>query len=239
MIGLGIVTYNRPDYFRQSVRAAYKYKPDYLVIYNDGSDEKDYQEIYQKYPADLVIHADQNQGVAKAKNTLLRELLAKGCEHLFLLEDDIIIKSGEVFERYIRAGKKSGIQHFNFAHHGPANVDGLQYSDGLIDYYPHCVGAFSYYTRECIEQSGFMDEHFVNCWEHVEHTKRIGDLGYTTPFTAFADVTGSKELLAEIPGSIEYSSIRRSKAWKKRMAEGLKYWKSIDPTCPVEMEGSI
>lgn len=234
-VGLGITTYNRPEYFAQSIVSAIKASPDFLVVYNDGS-TKAYEEEYEKVKDNCeIIHEEKNKGVAVAKNTLLKRLLELGCDHIFLMEDDIIIKSPRVFDRYIAAGLKLGLQHLNFAHHGPANQKGYEYTDGVIDYYPHCVGAFSYYTRECLEEVGLMDENFHNAWEHVEHTKRIGDMGYTSPFSAFADVSNSKELLEEIPGSIEYSSIRPSKDWKERMKSGLEYWRSKDPTCPVEV----
>jgi len=234
-VGLGLTTYNRPEYFAQSIASAIEANPDFLVVYNDGS-TKPYDEEYKKVKDNCeIIHEVENKGVALAKNALLKRLLELGCDHIFLQEDDIIIKSPSVFKKYIEVGKKLGIHHLNFAHHGPANVDGLQYSDGVVDYYPHCVGAFSYYTRECLEEVGLMDENFHNAWEHVEHTKRIGDMGYTTPFSAFADVSNSKDLLEEIPGSIEYSSIRPSKDWKERMRTGLEYWRTKDPTCPVEI----
>ncbi len=236
-VGLGITTYKRPDYFAQSVKTALTAKPDYLVIYNDGSPKGDYEEIYQEIKNKAhIIHAEENQGVAKGKNTLLQTLLLKGCGYLFLMEDDILIKSPQVFNRYIEAYEQRGLHHLNFAHHGPANEEGYQYSDGVVDYYPHCVGAFSFYTRECLEAVGLMDENFYNALEHIEHTKRIGDAGFTSPFGAFADVTGSQKLLTEIPGSIERSSIRNNKSWMDRIKKGLDYWRSIDPTCPVEFE---
>lgn len=230
MIGLAIITHERPHYFNQCLESALKAMPDYLVVIISGSD--------QGYETKGVktIRNTKRTWVAVNKNLGIKDLLEAGCNHLFLIEDDIIIKSKDVFNRYIEAGRLRGLQHLNFAHHGPANEGGYQYSDGVVDYYPHCVGAFSYYTREAIEMVGLMDENLVNCWEHVKHTKDLGDAGYTSPFSAFADVSGSKDLLTEIEGSIAGSSIRPTKEWKARMKKGLDYWHSIDPNCPVEME---
>lgn len=233
MIGLGITTYNRPEFFAQAVKSAVDSGPDYLVIYNDGSKEN-YDEIYSKIEEKThIIHNKENKGVAKAKNILLKTLLDNGCDHLFLMEDDIIVKSPKVFQAYLQASEKSGWQHFNFAHHGPANNSGPLYSDAVVSYFPHCVGAFSYYSRESIETVGYMDENFHNAWEHVEHTKRLGDAGFTSPWGAFVDMKDSKDYLTEIPESIEKSSIRPRKDWNENITKGLEYWREKDPNCPL------
>lgn len=230
MIGLAIITHKRPEYFQKCFKSVIDNKRDidYLCVILSG-DNKDYQ-----IPEDIdVIRNTDRTWVSVNKNIALKQLIDKGCDHLFLIEDDIIIKSEDVFNRYIQAGKKAGIQHFNFALHGPANESGYKYTDNNVDYYPHCVGAFSYYTKEVIEKVGYMDENLKNAWEHCEHTQRIGDEGYTSPFWAFADVHGSGELLTEIPNSIDNSSIRPNKDWKKNIDDGLAYWRGKNPNCPL------
>lgn len=222
MIGLGITTYNRFSYFNQSISSVIEHlrsKVDLLLVYNDHS-ETSYQ-----YPkeTDIIFQGKENKGVAHAKNTLLKTMMAFGCNHLFLMEDDIIVKSSEVLDRYITVAQQNDLHHLNFAHHGPANAGGYKQREGEIELYPHCVGAFSYYSREAIEQVGFMDEKLKNAWEHVFHTKAIAEAGLTSPFWYFADISGSRELLEEIPGSIENSSIRQDEAWRKHMDEGYKY----------------
>ena len=37
------------------------------------------------------------------------------CEHIFIMEDDILIKDENVFKEYIRHSLISGIKHLNFA----------------------------------------------------------------------------------------------------------------------------
>ncbi|NLE01643.1 MAG: hypothetical protein GX640_17400 [Fibrobacter sp.] len=131
-------------------------------------------------------------------------------------------------QKYIAYANSCKIEHLNFAHHGPANKGRgkiIQFNGRDIQIYPHCIGAFSYYSRKCIETIGFLDENFLNAWEHVEHTKRVIDAGMHPPFWYFADVPESWNLLEEIPGSLEYSSIRVCKDWKGNIKKGKKYWK--------------
>lgn len=231
MIGLAIITHARPKYFSQCLQSVKENDRDLDHLVVVCSDDTGYE-----FPSDLeVIHNNTNRKwVAVNKNLALRELLDRGCDHLFLLEDDVLLNSPDVFNRYIESAKKAGFGHLNFALHGPANAKGYQFTDGNVDYYRECVGAFSYYTREVIEKCGMFDEHFKNAWEHVEFSQRIGDKGYTSPFWAFADCHGSGDLLKEIPESIKNSSIRPNPDWMKNVKEGLEYWQSKDPNCPIE-----
>lgn len=240
-IGIGITTYQRPDYFTQCLEHVIKNTPKdtKIYVYNDGSTEK-YPTVDKRVK---VTAPKKNRGVAHAKNTLLKQMLADGCDYLVILEDDILIINENALSEYIRVSKETGIEHLSFYNHGPANKEGKVYGDENVSYYPACVGAFSLYTRNCLESlaeiekdthpyPGLMDENFHNAWEHVHHTKRLGDHAFTSPFGLFADITGSERYLKEIPGSIEKSSIRPTKEWKKRMEDGLKYWEEQDGEKP-------
>lgn len=211
-IGLGIVTYNRPAYFKKIFATVpLNGVVDEIVVVNDGLPYK------QEIPVKLIQH-DDNKGVGISKNDALRHLLDRGCDHLFLMEDDIMIKDKGVFQKYITASKQTGIQHFNYSQHGVMNKqnDGLtpnprfvvEYSkDTSIALYPHCVGAFSYYSRKCLETVGLIDENFYNACEHVEHTYRIIGHNMHPPFWSFADIANSNNYLDDIPWSIETSTI--------------------------------
>jgi GT2 family glycosyltransferase len=113
----------------------------------------------------------------------------------------------------------------NFAHHGPMNsLKGAKRTFGLATVYPHCIGAFSYYTRKVLERVGLMDENFVNAYEHVHHTWRIANHNFTTPFWYFADHPQSHLMLEEIPGSISNSSIRIREDWQTNIGKAKEYW---------------
>ena len=211
-IGVGIITYNRPNGLKKLLDSLSSCNHIDLVIVNDG----EHIDNLQGYNYHL-INNDTNLGVGKSKNKALRYLYESKCEHLFLIEDDIFVKDITVFEKYIEASKISGIQHFNYSQHGIMNKswpDGKANPIIVIDYgsikiplYMATVGAFSYYSRTCIEKVGYMDERYYNACEHVDHTYEIIKKGMHPPFWYNADIENSWEYLGDEPWSIEQSKI--------------------------------
>lgn len=237
-IGLGITTYNRPGYLAQCIEGVKKHllpEIDVCYVYNDGSDKgnKEYRQLYKSLPEGISYrHNPKNKGVACAKNWLLKRMLEDGCDYLFLLEDDIVPQSPKAITEYIRLSDESGIEHMMFAHHGPANIGKLYLREKGIDLYTACVGAYTFYTARIVREVGYMDESFVNAWEHIEHTFRIQKAGLTSPYPTYADLTNSRKYLQEIPDSIEGSSIRPKKDWALNLVAGLMHWKDKDADFP-------
>lgn len=202
-----------------------------MYVYNDGSKRKDYEQVYATLPKTIQVeHKNKNQGVAHAKNWLLRRMMRDGADYMFLLEDDLIIKDPKAVFGYIKVSEETGIQHLMYAHHGPMNKNALLWSDDNgIELYPHCVGAWCMYTAEALEEVGLHDENFTNAYEHVELTHRLSLAGYTETWPYFADAKGSASWITEQPESIENSSIRKSKDWALNSIKALYYWQNKDP----------
>ena len=192
---------------------------------------------FKRLVDELAIEVDvEHQGVGRAKNTLLRQGLKSGADWLFIMEDDVVPQSPEAITGYIAAAKASGWEHLSFAHHGPANLGGPMGTDetGAVSYYPHYVGAFCLYSRRSIEACGLFDEHFINSWDHVEHTLRLSLSGFhPMPLEKYqllaADATGSEKWLEEIPESIENTSIPHTEQWQADRTRGRAYWKATYP----------
>jgi len=238
-IGLGIVTYNRPDYFKQIFQAVPQQAVDEIVVVVDGLPYK------QQIPVAVIQH-ETNKGVGISKNDALRHLMARGCDHFFLMEDDIIIKDPSVFQRYIDTSKQTGIQHFNYSQHGlmnkVLNSDTpnprfiVEYSaDTSVALYPHCVGAFSYYSRKCLETVGLIDEMFYNACEHVEHTYRIIQHDMHPPFWSFADIADSNKYLSDIPWTIQTSTISSRSDHQQLVSQADKLFFNKHNTLPVRI----
>lgn len=221
------------DHIIKNVKSA-----DFIVVINDGSREEhenEYQEIYKTLPKSIkVIHNKENQGCAKAKNILLKEMMEAGCDELFICEDDILIVDDKAITEYVKIGREYGLHNLCFALHGPINIGkGRSPMGSKVVYYPDSVGAFCYYTREAIEKCGMFDEAFYNAMEHVELSHRISLEGMTLAFSMFPDIVGSEDYLHEIKGSIENSSIRPTKEtpeetrkFKQRVLDALEHWKN-------------
>ena len=220
-IGLAVITYKRVHLLEQCLQ--------YLADYNwGGSDERVvivdelYSENYAHLSNDNFYFA-ANGGAASAKNRALQLLLDRGCEHIFLLEDDVAVIDANCCEKYINYAKKHHLEHLNFGLHGPANK-GLKFYYKGICCYPRYFGAFSYYTAQCLNQVGLMDEKFFNSQEHVEHSYRISLAGLTLPFWYCADHPNSHLLLKDLD-PIQAHSVITPTSHQLKLEENAKaYW---------------
>ena len=238
-IGVAIITCNRPLYLQGLLDSIDMEQSgiNELVIINDGD------------PVNIdsvnIITNEVNLGVGKTKNKGIKYLYDKGCEYIFVIEDDMVVLDQSVFKQYINASKVSGIQHFNYGPGSPFNRKQIiqdfdlhnrhlldqdtkpnpklivDYKNCKIALYEHTVAMFSFFTREVIEKVGYIDEEYDQCWEHVDHTYKIYKAGYHTPFWWFADLANSHELLTEAPNAIENSAIAKDKPeWMKKVMAG-------------------
>lgn len=251
-VGVGMVTYNSEHRIVESAFTIPNWIENFVIV-NDGTPYNS-----ESYPNHAhIIQHEKNMCVGAAKNTAIKYLMDLGCEHIFIIEDDILIKDDKVFSQYIKYSALSGIKHLNFALHGPANkkgstgfkdlsdrkdVDGepnprmmVPYPEGIkIALYPNCVGAFSYYHRSVLEKIGLFDPAFKNAWEHVEHTYQAIKSGFHPPFWYFADIENSWDYLTDIPNSIENSTIARTPEWNENFRKGTIWYKKKHGITPTE-----
>jgi len=230
-IGVGIITCNRPDYLRNLLTSLVQCESviDELVVVNDGKPVTDFDLHQGEW-----IDNETNLGVGKTKNKALKHLYTKGCNYIFLIEDDMLIQDSAIFNYYIAAIKGSGIQHFNYGPGSPFNrkqaiknfdlhnrhlLDEETEPDprAIIDYngcrialYRHVTGTFSVYTRKAIDAVGYIDENYKNAWEHVDHTYNIIKANLHPPFWWFADLANSHELIVPQKNAIGNSSTSKN-----------------------------
>lgn len=247
-IGVGIITCNRPEYLQNLLNSLTLCEKniDELVIINDGELVND---ITLSHKNGIWLNNPENIGVGKSKNKAMQHLLDKGCDYIFIIEDDMIILNPSIFDKYIEAYKKSGIHHFNYGPGSPFNRKQdiqfdlhnrhllkqdsepnpkmiLDYKTVKVSLFEHTVAMFSFFTREVLERVGLLDEDFYNAWEHVDHTYRIIKAGYHPPFWWFADLHDSHKYLTEAPGAIDNSSIaNKTEQWEKNVYGGREIYK--------------
>jgi len=252
-IGVGIITCNRKDYLVNLLESI-SYRNDIeLVIINDGGPLEITGWNY------YVINNETNLGVGKSKNRAMQHLLDKGCDYIFIIEDDMIILDDTIFEKYIKASKVSGIQHFNYGPGSPFNrKQNIQFdlhnrhlldqhsepnprlvidygNDVKVSLFEHTVAMFSFFTRKVLEEVGLIDENYYNAWEHVDHTYCIIKAGYHPPFWWFADIYDRHKYLTEAPGAIDNSSIaNKTEQWEKNVYGGREIYKQKHGHYPNE-----
>lgn len=252
-IGIGIITCNRTDYLKALLDSIKHCNWAEFIIVNDG----DHLELpgYNYY----IHNNEKNLGVGKSKNIAMQHLLDKGCDYIFIIEDDMIILDDTVFDKYIQASKASGIHHFNYGPGSPFNrKQDIQFdlhnrhlldqhsepnpkmvldygSDIKISLFEHTVAMFSFFTRAVLEKVGLYDEAYYNAWEHVDHTYMIIKAGYHPPFWWFADLYDSHKYITEAPEAINNSSIaNNNEQWHKNVYGGREIYKQKHGHYPNE-----
>jgi GT2 family glycosyltransferase len=219
-IGVGLITCDRPDFFKKSLASLKNNYDLTIVVVDDGLNA-----VIDETCEVSGIKTTGKIGVGASKNKALKFLIEAECEHIFLMEDDIEITNSEVFNFYIKTAKETGVKHLNFALHGNHNLDLarnpikrkiINYpSSAKIALYPNILGAFSYYHIDVLNSMGLMDEQFYNALEHVDHTYQIIKAGYHPPFRWFADIEGSENYLKDVVPDHQESKIRSQEDFMK------------------------
>ena len=92
-----MVTYNAEHRIRQSSITVPSWVKHFVIV-NDGTPYTD-----GSYPENAhIIQHETNKSVGQAKNSAIEYLMSQGCEHIFIMEDDVLIKDENVFDQYIK-----------------------------------------------------------------------------------------------------------------------------------------
>ena len=217
-IGIGILTCDRQDYYKiclSSVNNIVLNNTDAGFIYETACVNDGQTYVCNNSDVNYVSNHSFNLGVSYSKNELMSYLLSKGCDYIFIIEDDIEIINAQAFITYIQASNRSGIQHLMCGSFLPSrgeSIETINYknSNVSINIYRNCAGSFTFYTRECLLNTGMFDEHYWNALEHVDLTYRLSLLGYTTPFGYFADIANSGKYVKSIGGEFNDSIINKT-----------------------------
>lgn len=241
MIGVGLLTYNRPDYYAQVYASLPFCRFRELVVVNDGDGyyvpSPQTGQFDQRHHT--VIYGETQRGIAWAKNQALKKLIDKECEHIFLIEDDVTIIDENVFDVYIRHAQTFGIHHLNYL-----KIDGnertLKYtykaSNGCaLGFYQNPQGAFSYFNANIIKKLGYFDENYMNAFEHIDFEYNLAKR-VAPPFWYFPDVLDSEKYLTTIKGSDENSTITNKANYKANWETSAQYfikkWKRFTSQIP-------
>ena len=244
-IGLGIITCDREDFFKKCYKSIPTKLVDVLVAVNDG------KKLKGKYPRAHLIEHKTNMSVGVSKNDAFKYLLEHDCEHIFLIEDDIVIKNPAVFKQYINAANETGLQHLMYGYHGNANK--VDYESGgkpnprvVIEYNndikialnANCVGAFCYYHKDLLDKIGLIDETYVNAWEHIDHSYSAVKQGLLPGYWYWPDIANSYDFLDEQAccQEIEKGAIRKDPEWEKKMITGAKHFHSKYGAFPTKVD---
>jgi GT2 family glycosyltransferase len=241
-IGVGIITCDRNDFFNKCFESIPSYV-DNLIVVNDGLDieipdnKENFEFEYHKTSGRIQVGA--------AKNIAMRSLLDKGCDYIFTLEDDIFVKDPNTFNNYIEASINTGIKHFNFGFSQKENLDSnlkpvfkkiVEYKTSKIVLTPNILGAFTFYTRDCLQTIGLHHKEFnKGHGDHPELTYRAYKHGYTTPFWWFADIYNSWEMIENQSNMGDDSLVRNQKNIRENFNEACSIFKKLHGVSMLEV----
>ena len=201
--GLAVVTYNSENYFKDLYDSIPFGALDEIVVINGGNP---YEGAYDKVH---WIQHTENKFPAQCRNEGLEYLMKKDCDALFICEDDMIFKKDTVFDSYVDAYKKTGLEYFCFASYawetGPAGSRTprlkVQYSeDFALNFYKHTCNEFTFRTRNMIVNSGIYDTNFRYLFD-IDSIYRMAATKLCTPFWYFPDLANSDDLIMNNPVS--------------------------------------
>lgn len=173
-IGIAITTRNRPEAFLTSVAAHNRYNPDqnYIVV-NDAGEPTSYDDYRFK----------ERVGIPRAKNKCLELLMDRGCENMFLFDDDTYPKSKKWWEPYVNSPYKHLCYTFGLPH----------WKDETHKYHLLGNGCMLYIHRDVVDRIGGFDTAFgLGKFEHTQFSHRAYAAGFSP--SPFVDVVGSGDL---------------------------------------------
>jgi hypothetical protein len=222
-IGLGLLTYKRPEYYKKVLDKVPKNKVDYFLVVNDGEDS-----YVNKNDADFVIYNEKQLGVSESKNKIIDHFINNDIEHVFIMEDDVIIKNENVFTTYINTANVTGIHHLNFSKIA-GNEKTLCYTyehptGYKLGFYQNPQAAFCYFNINLFKKLGKFDENFLNAFEHIDFEYRLVKNKVAPPFWYFPDVFDSENYLTTIDGSDESSTITNKENYETNLNISAQYF---------------
>lgn len=204
-IGVGITTYNSENYFKELYNSIDKSFINELVVVNGGND------YLEKYDCDWIQHK-KNHYPAQARNDCVSYLMNRKCEHIFLIEDDMIIKDSNIFNEYIKTSKISGIKYFSFVSMGgdcgsPYNRSPrttVDYGNNVkVNLYLNMCNEFTYHHYNCFKEVGLYDsaDEMRNAFDVDMGYREVKINKWTTPFWWFADIYNSDNYIQNNPNA--------------------------------------
>jgi GT2 family glycosyltransferase len=182
-IGIGVSSYRRPLEATETCRgiiaaiAAAPYTDVHTLCSLDDENSSGYEWISENFG----LTTAPNGGVAANKNRLLRHFLRLDCDVVFLIEDDLLIRSTGWIDQYISALEQTGWGHLTWLAPDYRNplTDVIPLKGMKICVYGHEVnGIFMVMTRECLRRVGRFDEEYGRYGaEHVDYSRRCYHAG--------------------------------------------------------------
>lgn len=167
-VGIGITTYNRSEMLKNILPLWINRSPREFVfcVHIDGESKKGYEWIY-RYPYVHFIRDFKRKGIAASKNACMDYLAKKGCDEIFMIDDDVYPKTTDWYEPF----QRSQMIHSCYITETEGGIKTLAYTDTETAF-AGCPGCLLYF-REKAAKERYNEDFGIYGFEHVEITERI------------------------------------------------------------------
>lgn len=225
-IGCAILTFNSESYFEALFDSIDRSTLNELVVVNGGDPYK------RDYPNCHWIQHEVNRFPSVCRNDAVEKLLELGCEHIFLIEDDMVLKNSDIFSKYIHHSQKTGIKYLQFASTSSGSgqvgnrtpVKIIEYPNGVfIHCYPNMCNEFTYHHASVFDVLGNRpyDENMRDAFD-VELTWKESQMDHAMPFWYFADIPESDSYIMNNPLAV--SRLQANGAREKSIGKVYEYF---------------
>ena len=222
MIGIGVITYDREEKFNRVLSSIELPFVGRIVAVKDGG-KPPYKNLPYKDQHYEFHQMTENIGVGRCKNFLINQLLEKGCEDIFLLEDDCLVKDNGVWEYCLSFRKESGLLHFNWNDYRYPRFSTAIFHKHKAALCHNTEGSFSYFHKKFLEEIRF-DENYINAWEHIDIEIQGEKKGFLPPFRTFVSPAELGNYLEDIDSND--SSITGRENYTERVINGHHYFEN-------------
>jgi GT2 family glycosyltransferase len=171
MIGIAITTHNRRDTALQTFDKWKSMLPDgaIIIVVDDASDEP--------YP-NADYRFDLNVGISKAKNKCIELLIERGCDELFLADDDCYPTSANWWKAYTDSPYPLLSYTFSVVAKRIHNGNRLIKKDDSHKWYSNPCGCMVYINKIVVDKIGGYDvEYSMYGDEHLDYAIRAKNVG--------------------------------------------------------------
>ena len=195
---LVVVTFNREEDLKRLLESVDISLFDDIVVVRDGGG-KPYNPKTENILNDKFVYIPQpeNMGVGKCKQAGVDYIINAGkSDHIFIIEDDIIVKDNNVWDYYINFSKVTGIWHTNwndYRYH--SHKFEIDYGDGVVAAITRDVeGSFSYFHKNMFNFCEFPPD-MKNAFEHISVELQLIEKDLIPQFWNFVCPKGTGDYL--------------------------------------------
>lgn len=234
VVGLGVTTWKRPGLFRECRASILRHLAgvvDYVVVVQDGGEcyIRDCPSYWR-----TVDHGD-NWGWARSKNQCLDRLVTLGCNHLFMIEDDVLVTDRRAVTGYIDAAEQTGLGYLSGHPWGEASTP-LVEVDGPVTWWAYVGSWWTYMSRTAYQTAGGYDTVLGNVNGDIELVQRWGQHGMGCRWGRIPDATGSENWVEPRCLTPDQSTIMAQPDWLDQHANSMRWWQAgLDTPMPPEI----